>query len=128
MACTFLFGYCRYWYPALYFDLSISNKKNSTFKYISRAHVNWCGLYAVRFSGFRCRPYDKEIPLAFSNDNGFPPTEVLFDNPAASGDFSINTFTYGSGTDEQRAEFSRGVKYKTNTVDGTWLIPDWIGK
>lgn len=73
-------------------------------------------------------PYDKEIPLAFSNDNGFPPTEVLFDNPAASGDFSINTFTYGSGTDEQRTEFSRGVKYKTNTVDGTWLIPDWTGK
>ncbi|WP_339840473.1 hypothetical protein [uncultured Maribacter sp.] len=73
-------------------------------------------------------PYDVEVPLAFAEDSNFPPPEVLFENPASFGPFNVKTFTYGSGTDEQREEFSSGVTYRTNTVNGKWLIPDWKDK
>ncbi|APQ18948.1 hypothetical protein A9200_05090 [Maribacter hydrothermalis] len=73
-------------------------------------------------------PYKKEIPFAFDKDSSLAPTEVLFENPANSGTFKVKSFSYGSGTDAQREEFSQGVSYKTNTVNGTNLIPEWKGK
>ncbi|TLP79213.1 tripartite tricarboxylate transporter TctB family protein [Maribacter sp. ACAM166] len=73
-------------------------------------------------------PFDKEVPLAFSQTDNFASATPYFDNPAAEGSYGIKTFTYGSGTDEQREEFASGVTYKTNTVNGKWLIPDWKGK
>tara|TARA_R110001592_G_scaffold10151_3_gene52933 strand:- start:1240 stop:3450 length:2211 start_codon:yes stop_codon:yes gene_type:complete len=73
-------------------------------------------------------PYDKEVPLAFSEADNFSIAEVVLDNPAAIGSYKVKTFTYGSGTDEQREEFASGVTYKTNSVNGKWLIPDWKGK
>ncbi|WP_133687545.1 cation diffusion facilitator family transporter [Maribacter spongiicola] len=72
-------------------------------------------------------PYDKEVPLAFSESTSMV-SEVEIENPAATGSYTVKTFTYGSGTDEQREEFSTGVTYTTNSVDGTWLIPDWKDK
>ncbi len=73
-------------------------------------------------------PYDKEVPLAFSENENFLPSSLPLENPAAVGNYAVKTFTYGSGTDEQREEFSKGVTYSTNSVDGTWLIPDWKDK
>ncbi len=82
--------------------------------------------YALSNSG--SDPYEKETPLAFSEQSGALLPEASFTNPAAEGSYAVKTFTYGSGTDEQREEFSTGVTYKTNAVDGTWLIPDWKDK
>jgi len=73
-------------------------------------------------------PFDNEVPLAFSENTAFPPNTPNFNNPATVGTYAIKTFTYGSGTDEQREEFSTGVTYQTNTVNGKWLIPDWKDK
>lgn len=73
-------------------------------------------------------PYEKETPLAFADESGALLPEVSFTNPAAVGSYAVRTFTYGSGTDEQREAFSTGITFKTNAVDGTWLIPDWEGK
>ncbi|WP_405414859.1 hypothetical protein [Maribacter sp. Asnod1-A12] len=79
-------------------------------------------------AGSGADPYESEVPLAFAQEDSFPPDTEPLQNPAASGPFSVQTFTYGSGADEQREVFSTGVTYKTNTVDGTWLIPDWKDK
>ncbi|WP_396634524.1 hypothetical protein [Maribacter sp. R86514] len=73
-------------------------------------------------------PYEKETPLAFAEQSGALLPEASFTNPAAVGSYAVKTFTYGSGTDEQREEFSAGITFKTNTVDGKWLIPDWKDK
>tara|TARA_R110002051_G_scaffold137916_4_gene210631 strand:- start:55215 stop:57428 length:2214 start_codon:yes stop_codon:yes gene_type:complete len=73
-------------------------------------------------------PFENEVPLALTQDNSFLLDSEPLQNPAASGTFSVQTFTYGSGTDQQREEFSSGIKFKSNTVDGSWLIPDWKGK
>ncbi|HAF79338.1 MAG TPA: hypothetical protein DCG42_18680, partial [Maribacter sp.] len=83
-------------------------------------------LFALANSG--SDPYEKEVPLAFAHENSFPPEPVPIQNPAAPGTFTVKTFTYGSGTDVQREEFSTGVKFKTTTVDGSLLIPDWKDK
>ncbi|WP_421802657.1 hypothetical protein [Flagellimonas sp.] len=50
------------------------------------------------------------------------------ENPATKGNFEVDVFTYGSGTDEKRPEYADGVKMKTPTVDASLLLPDWKGK
>ncbi|MER3317106.1 MAG: hypothetical protein RIB79_02320 [Allomuricauda sp.] len=50
------------------------------------------------------------------------------ENPTTKGDFEVDVFTYGSGTDEKRPEYADGVKMKTPTVDASLLLPDWKGK
>ena len=72
-------------------------------------------------------PYEKELPLAFSDNNGFPLGASL-ENPATEGEFAVHTFTYGSGTDEKRTEFASGATYTTRPVNGTWVIPEWKDK
>ena len=49
------------------------------------------------------------------------------DNPGLNGDFRVNHFTYGNGTDIRRDEYA-DVKYKTETVDATKIITDWKDK
>ena len=49
-------------------------------------------------------------------------------DPSKKGNFEVETFTYGSGTDEKREEYANGVKFKTPTVDASRLLPDWKGK
>ena len=41
------------------------------------------------------------------------------ENPATKGNFEVDVFTYGSGTDEKRPEYADGVKMKTPTVDAS---------
>ena len=73
-------------------------------------------------------PYDAEVPSAFTDNELFAAEEHAMDNPAADGAFSVSTFTYGSGTDENREEYAEGVKFKTDPVNASLLIPEWKGK
>ncbi|MEQ9426438.1 MAG: hypothetical protein RJQ09_18595 [Cyclobacteriaceae bacterium] len=50
-----------------------------------------------------------------------------FSNPAENGDYKVGYFTYGSGSDQRRSEFSDGIKFKTPPVDGTKIISEWKG-
>nr|WP_288935569.1 hypothetical protein [uncultured Allomuricauda sp.] len=55
-------------------------------------------------------------------------SEMGIENPATKGNFEVDVFTYGSGTDEKRPEYAEGVKMKTPTVDASLLLPEWKGK
>lgn len=101
------------------------NLFSSLFLFITFIGVGYI-FYALSNSG--SDPYEKETPLAFTEQSGSILPDASFTNPASVGSYAVKTFTYGSGTDEQREEFSTGVTYKTNAVDGTWLIPDWKGE
>ena len=49
-------------------------------------------------------------------------------NPSNKGNFEVEVFTYGSGTDKKRSEYATAIKLKTPTVDATRLLPEWKGK
>ncbi len=83
-------------------------------------------LYALADQG--TDPFDKEVPLAFADNDDFSSTQGQLENPAAAGPYGVSTFTYGSGTDKNRDEFAEGVTYTTNPVNAKGLIPDWKGK
>uniref|UniRef100_UPI0025C1CF57 hypothetical protein n=1 Tax=Maribacter sp. TaxID=1897614 RepID=UPI0025C1CF57 len=101
------------------------NAFSSLFLFITFIAVGYV-FYALSNDG--TDPYEKETPLAFAEEGRSLLPEVSINNPAAAGSYTVKTFTYGSGTDEQREEFSSGVKFKTTTVDGSLLIPDWKDK
>jgi hypothetical protein len=80
-------------------------------------------------------------PIYFLIDEGknpypidFTPTEVTtlsemnIENPSEAGEYAFDYFTYGSGSDQKRPEYSADVKIKTATVNGTLIIPEWKGK
>ena len=73
-------------------------------------------------------PYKQEVPHAFSDSPHVPINEVLHENPGAMGPYAVKQFTYGSGNDAHRTEYASGITYKTNTVNGKVLIPEWKGK
>lgn len=54
--------------------------------------------------------------------------ESNLSNPASLGPFSVDTFTYGSGTDKKRAAYAKDIRYKTPTVNASLLLPEWKGK
>nr|WP_297788598.1 hypothetical protein [uncultured Allomuricauda sp.] len=55
-------------------------------------------------------------------------SEMGVDDPSTKGNFEVEVFTYGSGTDEKREEYADGAKIKTPTVDASRMLPDWKGK
>ncbi len=55
-------------------------------------------------------------------------SEMGIEDPSSKGNFEVDVFTYGSGTDEKRPEYAEGVKMKTPTVDASLLLPEWKGK
>ncbi|MBQ4915152.1 hypothetical protein J8L85_11930 [Maribacter sp. MMG018] len=73
-------------------------------------------------------PYEKEKSTMALGKNQTSLEAQGIENPATPGEFTVKTFTYGSGTDIKRPEYAEGVKYKTPTVDATNLLPDWKGK
>ena len=73
-------------------------------------------------------PYETDIPAAFTGNNILADEKHAMDNPAADGTFQVSTFTYGSGTDENREEYAKGAKFITDAVDASLLIPEWKGK
>ncbi|MFY0591031.1 chlorophyllase/cutinase-like alpha/beta fold protein [Roseivirga sp.] len=48
-------------------------------------------------------------------------------NPGSRGNYEFDFFTYGNGTDLRREEY-KNVKYKTETVNASKIIPEWKGK
>jgi len=67
-------------------------------------------------------------PLDFEGIASIDLANLGVDNPASTGAYEVEAFTYGSGTDTRRPEFAEGVKYKTEAVDGRLLLPEWKGK
>jgi len=62
--------------------------------------------------------------------NNFQPKDVpqlKAENPSQPGEYKVSTFTYGHGDDLRRSKYSNEVKYKTETVDATLLLPEWTG-
>ncbi|TYP73941.1 alpha/beta hydrolase [Paenibacillus methanolicus] len=55
------------------------------------------------------------------------PLPLALDNPATPGDYRVKTFTYGSGTDRNRAEYRSGADLITETVDASGYIKKWPG-
>ncbi|TKD71465.1 alpha/beta hydrolase family protein [Pseudalkalibacillus hwajinpoensis] len=53
------------------------------------------------------------------------PLSPVSSNPASSGNYSVQTFTYGSGNDKQRKEFSMQVDLKTQSVNASPMIGEW---
>ncbi|WP_419211561.1 hypothetical protein ACNR9Q_12530 [Maribacter sp. X9] len=72
--------------------------------------------------------YEKEIPFAFVDNNVISSEVHAMENPAADGSFTVSTFTYGSGTDENREEFASDAKFKTAAVNAKIVLPEWKGK
>ena len=73
-------------------------------------------------------PYAKKLHPPFQNDNTPALSSLGIKNPAEEGEYKIQAFTYGNGTDKKRKEFSSDIKYKTPTVDASRLLPDWKEK
>ncbi len=67
-------------------------------------------------------------PLNFEGMASIDLASLGVDNPASTGAYEVEAFTYGSGTDSRRPEFAEGVKYKTEPVDARLLLPEWKGK
>lgn len=73
-------------------------------------------------------PFEQEVPDAFSENTNSIIPDRLSENPAATGPYPVTQFTYGRGNDAHRTEYASGITYKTQAVNGQWLIPDWKGK
>lgn len=68
------------------------------------------------------------FPIDFEGTSIINLDELGIDNPANAGSYEVEYFTYGSGTDKRRTDFGSEVKYKTASVDGSLLLPEWKGK
>ncbi|WP_053216026.1 alpha/beta hydrolase family protein [Guptibacillus hwajinpoensis] len=53
------------------------------------------------------------------------PLSPVSSNPAGSGNYSVQTFTYGSGTDKQRIAFGKQVDLTSQAVNASALIGEW---
>ena len=60
----------------------------------------------------------EQTPASLLSKNGLA-------SPGINGAYSTQYFTYGSGADKQRGEFRNGVKFKSQSVDATLLLPEW---
>nr|WKN35214.1 hypothetical protein K4G66_22815 [Tunicatimonas sp. TK19036] len=84
------------------------------------------GLYWLQQEG--SDPYAEKLPPPFAEATVSTLSEQGLNNPASSGSYTVQAFTYGSGTDEKREEYADGVTYQTPTVDASRLLPEWKGK
>jgi hypothetical protein len=73
-------------------------------------------------------PFSETLPAIITPPGLVTLEEQGLTNPAEAGDFSITTFTYGSGNDQQRPEYASGVRFVTPSVDASLLLPEWKGK
>ncbi|WP_157608497.1 alpha/beta hydrolase [Roseivirga seohaensis] len=67
-------------------------------------------------------------PIDFEQTKAPLLSEMGINNPGEKGTYHFDYFTYGNGTDERRPEYAEEVKYKTETVDASLIIPEWKGK
>jgi predicted dienelactone hydrolase len=55
------------------------------------------------------------------------PQALDLENPGEKGDYEVERFTYGSGTDQRREEFGKGADWTSQPVDATKLLRQWKG-
>lgn len=104
-------------------------KKKSTFSGVSLGIlVVVIGLVFFVLTNPGSDPFENELSLTISPNQHSIIDDLQLENPATLGPFEVRGFTYGSGKDVQRKEYAQEVTYRTNTVNGKWLIPDWKGK
>lgn len=48
-------------------------------------------------------------------------------DPGQPGQYDVDAFTYGSGTDKHRTEYTEDVRYVTSSVDGSNMVSGWQG-
>ena len=87
-------------------------------------------LVVFGFYGFNALDGDPYLEELSSEDGTSVTTlgELGIADPSKKGNFEIDVFTYGSGTDKKRPEYADGVRLKTPTVDASLLLPEWKGK
>ncbi|RRQ48328.1 hypothetical protein DZC72_11455 [Maribacter algicola] len=84
------------------------------------------GIYLLANPG--SEPYQNDFPK-FSMGKGYQTLkEIGVENPASQGNFQVDAFTYGSGSDKKRTEYAQDVRFITPTVDASLLLPEWTGK
>ena len=52
---------------------------------------------------------------------------LALEDPATMGPYSVETLTYGSGTDRQRTAYGAEVDVRARSVDGSRLVDGWTG-
>ena len=72
-------------------------------------------------------PGEDPYPISFEQNEAPLLSAAGISNPGVSGNYDVDFFTYGNGTDIRREEY-KTVKYKTETVDASKIITDWTGK
>jgi len=89
---------------------------------LSAAALSW-GIMWLQSGG------QQSYPTTFERTIGSPTlADQGISNPADSGGFAFETFTYGSGTDIKRAAYNSAVRYQSTSVDAKNLLPEWKGK
>lgn len=73
-------------------------------------------------------PYTKNLPAPFETATNNSLAAQGIKNPAQLGEYIIDKFTYGNGTDKNRKEYAEEINYKTPTIDATHLLPEWKDK
>ncbi len=66
-----------------------------------------------------------DVPDGFTLTTSLPSLAETLPDPALSGEYSVKTLTYGSGTDQRRPEFAEGAAIRTEPVDGSPFISNW---
>lgn len=73
-------------------------------------------------------PFEGKLAPPTINENITLLSQNGIESPALKGSYEIEKFTYGSGMDFRRQEYADGVKYKTDSVDASLILPAWKGK
>ncbi len=102
------------------------------FKTLKRYLIIAClllgGAY-LSFTGFWLLREGENIEMVDFSQNALDPAYLLdLPNPSEQGPFEIEKFTYGSGVNRMRKEFGEEVDYKSEVVNGKYILPAWRKK
>ncbi|GMQ30504.1 chlorophyllase/cutinase-like alpha/beta fold protein [Algoriphagus confluentis] len=108
--------------PAHFGKLSVPKKAVAFLGLILGLAGSGAFLYFLTIRGL---DMEEQINAAQLSADKITPLEM--ESPASPGAFEVEYFTYGSGKDKRREEFAGGVKYTTESVDGTPFLDRWEG-
>lgn len=87
------------------------------------------GIGYLSYAGFwLIREGEDAYPIAFEQKTLDPAYQVALADPSVKGQYAVKKFTYGSGVNRMRPEFGDEVDYKSNTVNGKYILPTWKGE
>ncbi|WP_176723346.1 poly(ethylene terephthalate) hydrolase family protein [Roseivirga misakiensis] len=108
-------------------SLLVLVKKKSSMKLFHVVTIFGAVAMAVLSIQSISNPGDDPYPINFEQTAAPLLSASGIENPGIKGDYNIEFFTYGNGTDIRRDEY-KDVKYKTETVNASKIIPEWKGK